>query len=41
MGDLIITVYPYPFQNTEDQKKGDEICAKVEDGVRITWMEKR
>ena len=33
MGDFdLSTVYPYPFQKTEDQKKGDEICAKVE-----TW----
>ena len=31
MGDFdLSTVYPYPFQESEDKKKGDEICAKVE-----------
>ena len=25
------TVYPYPFQDREDKKKGDDMCAKVED----------
>lgn len=35
MGDFdLSTVYPYPFQESEDKKIGDEICAKVE-----TWCQ--